>query len=224
MSKFVCWFTKLTGWLPFVLTCRPTYYFEDEKEQDRRIKGSAIVMPDHHDIFDFAAMMFAFWGRDMHCVVAELMFNKSKLFGWFLRRLGCIRVDRNEQDFTFLTKSCEVLGRGGVVEIYPESRIPVAGEESPLPFKPSVVQMALESGAPVIPVVTNGKYFSKTPLRVLIGKPIDVRELYDESLSEAENIAVITTMLREKIIRLKDELQRKTTQKIKEKATEQSVL
>ena len=172
-------------------------------------------MCDHHAVWDFATMMFTFPGRILRCIIAELMFEKSKLFGWFLKNLGGIRVDRNEQDFTFVSKSCEILDKGGVVEIYPEARIPTKDEQTPLPFKPSTVYIALSSGAPVIPVVTNGKYFGKQRLRVLIGKPMDVREMFDDNLDERQNIEAITEKLREKIIQLQHELQSKTTKKEK---------
>ena len=210
MIKFLNGFVKLTGWPIFALIHRTKYYYEDKAVQSRKIKGKAIIMSDHHAVWDFATMMFAFPGRILRCVIAELMFEKSKLFGWFLKNIGGIRVDRNEQDFAFITKSCEVLDKGGVVEIYPESRIPNAGETTPLPFKPSTVYIALSTGAPIIPVVSSGNYFCSKRLRVLIGKPIDVRELFDDSLDEKANIENINEILRNTIIRLQNELQSKT--------------
>ena len=210
MIKFLNGFVKLTGWPIFALIHRTKYYYEDKTVQSRKIKGKAIIMSDHHAVWDFATMMFAFPGRILRCVIAELMFEKSKLFGWFLKNIGGIRVDRNEQDFAFITKSCEVLDKGGVVEIYPESRIPNEGEITPLPFKPSTVYIALSTGAPIIPVVSSGNYFCSKRLRVLIGKPIDVRELFDDSMGEKANIENINEILRNTIIRLQNELQSKT--------------
>ncbi len=212
MNKFVCWFTKITGWLPFFLLNRPKYYYEDRSVQGRRIKGKAIVMPGHTSIWDFAAMMFAFPGRCLRCVIAELMFAKNKPLTWLLKKLGAIKVDRQEADFAFVTKSCAVLDRGGVLEIYPESRIPTKAETRPLPFKSSVTYIALSSGAAIIPVVTNGCYFSKKRLRVLIGTPIQVEELYDSQLSEKENILRITDQLQARIAAMNADLQKRISQ------------
>ena len=89
-----------------------------------------------------------------------------------------------------------------MVEIFPESRLPLKGEERPLPFKPSAAYIALLSGAPIIPVFSNGAYFTKKRARVIIGKPMYARELYDDSLSEKENLAAISEAMREKIISL----------------------
>jgi 1-acyl-sn-glycerol-3-phosphate acyltransferase len=130
------------------------------------------------------------------------MYTKSKIFSFFLNSLGGIKVDRNAHDFSFVEKSCKILEKGGVVEIYPEARLPKEGEERPLPFKPSAVYLALESGAPIIPVYNSGKYFSRERVRVVIGKPINVQEMYREELSYKENIEAINEYLRGKIIEL----------------------
>ena len=217
MNKFLCGFTKVTGWLPFIIGNRPKVYYENKKLQSRKIKGKAIVMPNHCSVWDVASMMYLFPGRNLRCVVAELMFEKSKIFTWFLKGLGSIPVNRNTADFTFLNKSCEILDKNGVIEIYPEARIPLKGEERPLPFKTSIVYMALKSGAPIIPVVTNGEYCKKKRLRILIGTPINLLSLYDNKLPEKENIEIMTNMLRDKIKELSDELEKRSAKKQKSK-------
>ncbi len=213
MSKFFCWFVKITGFIPFVLFNRPKYYYEDKKAQNRTIKGKAIVMPNHVSIYDFATIMFTFPFRTLRCLVAEIMFNKGKLMAWFLTKLGAIKVDRDAKDFTFVDKGCSVLAKRGVIEIYPEARIPEKDEERPLDFKPSVSMLALLSGAKIIPVAHNGKFLKKERLRVLIGKPIDVETLIDESLDEKAQLDMATKKLQQKIKELTYELQQKTKPK-----------
>ena len=66
--------------------------------------------------------------------------------------------------------------------------------------------LALLSGAPVIPVFTNGKYFTWQRARVIIGTPIDAQALTDSKLSEKENLAAVTKALRDKIIDLERQL------------------
>ena len=62
----------------------------------------------------------------------------------------------------------------------------------------------------MIPVYTNGAYFSKKRARVIIGKPLYARELADDSLSEKENLERISAILREKIISLEKQLYEQT--------------
>ena len=131
---------------------------------------------------------------------------------FFLHLLGCVRVEREDHDFSFLTKLKRILDKGGVVEIYPESRLPKEGEERPLEFKPSYVYLALETGAPILPVYTNGKMFDAERERVMVGKPIYAQELYDRALSEKQNITNINAYVRSKIIELGKDLEKQQSE------------
>jgi 1-acyl-sn-glycerol-3-phosphate acyltransferase len=124
--------------------------------------------------------------------------------------MGGVRVDRNAFDYGSVARSQAILEKGGVLEVFPESRLPLKGEERPLPFKPGAAYLALLSGAPVIPVFTNGAYFSKKRARVIIGKPVFARELADNDLSEKENLVKISNALREKTISLEKQLYERT--------------
>jgi hypothetical protein len=62
--------------------------------------------------------------------------------------------------------------------------------------------MALECDAPIIPLYSSGEYFKKGRVRAAIGKPIYVKELYDESKSHKENLLDIAEIVRRKVIEL----------------------
>ncbi len=202
MAFLLNWFVKITGAIPALIVFRTKYYFEDRAVQGRRIRGRAIVASNHTALTDFASNLFAFPLNTLRCAVAEVMFNKGWLMNGFLRALGAIRVDRDVQDFSFLARAQQVLDGGGVVEIFPESRLPDAGDARPLPFKPSAVYLALITDTPIIPVYTNGEYYNTRRHKVVIGKPIRPTELYDSALGEKENVERITEILRGKIIEL----------------------
>ena len=195
------WFVKITGWLPQKLCFRTKVYYEDKKAQSRRIKGPAIIVSNHTSVYDYAVFLFVFFSRTLRYQMAEILFRKKGL-GGFLRSLGGIEVNRETHDTSCMGKSASILQKGGVVGIFPESRLPKPDEAPPLEFKPGAALLALSLGVKIIPAYTDGCYFKKKRARVLIGKPIDVRELYDESLSERQNIDAITEKLRQKIIDL----------------------
>ena len=201
LIKFWNAFVKITAYPVQKAVFRTKVCYEDKRAQSRRIKGSAVIVSNHTSVWDYAIYLFVFFTRTFRCQMAEVLFNKKPL-GLFLKMMGGIRVDRDARDFSFVAKSQEILEKGGVVEIFPESRLPLKGEERPLPFKPSAAYIALLSGAPIIPVFSNGAYFTKKRARVIIGKPMYARELYDDSLSEKENLAAISEAMREKIISL----------------------
>ena len=97
--------------------------------------------------------------------------------------------------------------------VFPESRLPKPNETRPLEFKTSVSYLALSSGAPIIPVYTNGSYFNKKRARVMIGKPIYLSDFLDESLDDKQNLELVTKRLREEIIRLGEQLNERQEKK-----------
>lgn len=192
------WFVKITGW-PVQFVCfRTKVLYEDRRVQGRRIKGPAILISNHTSVFDYAVYLFVFFTRTLRFQMAEVLFEKPML-GWFLRCLGGIRVDRGTHDFGFMPKSEKILEHGGVVGIFPESRLPLPGEEHPLPFKVSAAYLALTSGAKIVPVVTNGSYFNRKRARVLIGKPLYAADLLEEGADETENLRIVSERLRDRI-------------------------
>ena len=208
---FYNWFVKVTGYIVQKILVRNKIYYENRGVQGRRIKGSAIIISNHMSVYDVAIMMFVFPTRTLRCLMAEMMFSKNFFLTVFLKLLGGIKVDRNSHDYSFVSKCCKILRKGGIIEIYPEARIPKEGEERPLKFKSSAVYIALESGAPIIPVYTQGKYFCKEHNGVIIGTPIDARELYDSSVSHSKNLEGISEILRQKVIELGEELERQSS-------------
>lgn len=212
-KRIFVWFVRITGILPFWLFFKTKVFFENKKKQSTKIKGGAILVSNHNSVWDVAPVLFVFWRRIPRCLTAELMYKKNAFFPFFLNSLACIKVDRDSHDYSFMEKCCKILKEGGLVEVYPESRIPQPGEETPLPFKPSTIVMALESGAPIIPMYNDGVYFTSKRNHIIIGTPFYARDYYDESLSERENVEMITEKLRNRIIELRDELSRQESKK-----------
>lgn len=206
MNRFILWFTKITGapinWFYF----RKKVYYINKKSQSRKIKGKAIIISNHTSVYDVALYMFVFIRRNIHVLVAEIIYQKGKLFTWFLNKIGGIKVDRVSYDFGFMTESIDILNKGGVIEIYPEGRLPRNDEKELLPFKPSFVYIALESEAPIIPVYTNGQYGKKAHARVIIGEKIYLQDLYDPMKTEQENINYLSEYIKNYIVFLGEKL------------------
>lgn len=195
------WFVKITGWLPQKLCFRTKIYYEDKKAQSRRIKGPAIIISNHTSVYDYAVMMFVFFSRTLRYQMAEVLFKKKGL-GGFLRALGGIEVNRDTHETACIDKSERILKKGGVVGIFPEGRLAKEGETPPIDFKTGAAALALTAGVKIIPAYTDGNYFGKQRARVIIGKPIDVRELYDDGKTYRQNLGDLTVALRQKIIDL----------------------
>jgi len=119
--------------------------------------GAAIIAPNHFSTLDhfFVAMYLRRRVRFM---------AKSQLFkgplALVLKRVGAFPVRRGRGDEEAMQAALSVLARGGVVVIYPEggrSRTESLSERA----KPGVGRLALESGAPVIPVAIHGSQWAR---------------------------------------------------------------
>ncbi len=210
MIAFFNWFTKITAYLVQKLCFRTKIYYEDKSVQDRRIHGAAIIISNHTSVFDYAVMLFVFPWRTLRYQMAEVLFRRRPGLGLFLRQMGGIYVDRDARNFDFLRVSENILKKGGVVGVFPESRLPKEDEERPLPFKSSVAYLALTAGVKIIPVYTNGSYFQKKRARVIIGTPIDAESLLDPAADDKTNVCIVAEKLRERIILLGELLDEKT--------------
>lgn len=217
MIAFFHWFVKITGYIPERLVFGTKVYYRDKKRQSRRIKGKAIVVCNHTSVFDFAALMFVFPTRTLRALAAEVLYDGRPVLGTLLKCFGMIRVDRDAKDFSFMDKCARILDRGGIIEIYPESRLPKPGEARPFPFKPSAVYLALETDTPIIPVYSTGKLFCKERNRVIIGTPLNLRDMADEGLTPAQNMENLTEQLRGTVIELKQQLEARVEEEKKDR-------
>ena len=189
LIAFMNYFTKFTGWLPEQMVLRPKVLFENKKVQRRRIKGAAIIISDHHSVYDYLAYMFVFFWRTLRFQMAEVLFKRKGL-SRFLRALGGIYVDRDSHDFPCLTKSEAILRRGGVVGIFPEGTRNKENDEI-LPFKAGSFKIATKSGCDIIPIsiVNTSAIFEdnfpkikKAHVIIEYGKPIPTAGLPREEL------------------------------------------
>ena len=204
------WFAKITGWLPFLLAFRTKVRYVDKSIQNSRIKGPAIIMSNHIQLFDYVVYLFVFWRRTIRTQAAEVLYRRPML-GPLLKQLGAIYVNRETRDFSFCDESVKLLREGWVLTIFPEARLPRDGEVRPLPFKTSSAYIALKSGVQVIPVVTNGSYFNlKKRAQVLIGTPVMAADLMEEGKTEKENLRIVSEKFRGIIRDMAEDLARRT--------------
>ena len=213
MNKALTWFVKLTGLPVQYFYFHKKIYYEDKKHTSRKIKGGALIVSNHTSVYDYPLVMYTFFKRTIHTLVAEVIYEKGSFMTHLMNGLGAIRVDRNSYDFRFMQEMIDVLNNNKVGLVYPESRIPQEDEIGTLlDFKPSYVYLALQTGAPIIPVYTNGVYGKlkkqkKDRARIIIGKKFYINDLYDSSKSEKENIEFINDYVKNKIKSLGEQLE-----------------
>ena len=199
LNKFFLWFVKLTGVIPALLFFKPKIYRVGEKSQ---LKKGMILVSNHKSLMDFVLYLIVFFGKTIRFLMAEVLFNKGKLFASFLFGIGGIYVNRDNYDFSFMYETIKVLDKGGIVGIFPQGRLPVGDKE--WPFKPSVTYIALNSDAPIVPVYTDGNYGLFKRAKVVIGTPIDIHEFCTQKNPNEAEIKRLTEMLQSKVYELKE--------------------
>jgi len=165
-----------------------------------------IFMANHQSHYDIFAIL-GFLPVQVRFMAKKELY-KIPVFGWTLRALGHIRIDRynSKQALASYNRAAERIRNGASVFIFPE------GTRSPdarvLPFKKGGFVLAMKAGVPIVPISISGgcKVLPKHKLvlrrgviKMVIGKPIDTREYQLENkkalIERVRN--VITSNLRE---------------------------
>jgi 1-acyl-sn-glycerol-3-phosphate acyltransferase len=112
--------------------------------------GPALLAVNHVSVLD-GPLVYSANRRTVHFLVKKEMFRG--FFGWVLREVGQIPVDRAGSDRAALAAAVAVLRAGGVAGIFPEGS---RGRGDVAAVRTGIAWIALQSGAPVVPVAVLG--------------------------------------------------------------------
>ncbi|HAQ60023.1 MAG TPA: 1-acyl-sn-glycerol-3-phosphate acyltransferase [Microbacterium sp.] len=169
--------------------------------------GAFVLAPNHYSEFDPLIVAVAVWdiGRAPRFLVKESLL-RVPVVGWALRAVGMIPVSRGSispSSRSTLSEAERLATSGSGVIVYPEGTLTRDPGLWPMRGKTGAVRLALESGAPLIPVAHWGvqeimpRYGGRLrfwpprkPVEVMIGDPIDLsdfagRERQSAALVEA---------------------------------------
>lgn len=201
------WFAILQGfWLYWLFFKRKTYYEDGgRKRKSRRFKGAKLIISNHVSVLDYILNLYVVLPRKLWVVASEHAY-RNKLQGFGMKFFGGISCDRRIRSMRFVDRSAEVLRRGGVVQIFPEGMERYDGTVGP--FYPSYLVIAHRGGAPIIPIVTDGRYGFGRRTHILIGNEIDVRDYIttEGPIIPREELAAANEAIHEKFLSLKAEL------------------
>ena len=163
------------------LVAGPIRFFNRIKvygEENVPESGGLIICANHiaaKDVF----MIGASCKRDLSFIAKKELFS-IPVVGWFLRKMGAVRVDRGGSDVGALRKSVELLHDGKVIAIFPQGHRNPGVDPSTTEIKSGAALIAYRSGCTVLPVfiqTKNNKYRPFGRINIIFGKPISTSEL-----------------------------------------------
>jgi 1-acyl-sn-glycerol-3-phosphate acyltransferase len=114
--------------------------------------GPVIIAANHRSFLD--PFVIATMARRPMYYMAKVELFKHRWQAWFLNALGAFPVDRGGSDAESIATAKAILGRGEIVLIFPEGTRTRPGSLGKP--KRGVGRLALDSGAPVVPVAVIG--------------------------------------------------------------------
>ncbi|MFN2250814.1 MAG: lysophospholipid acyltransferase family protein [Anaerolineae bacterium] len=171
--------------LPYRLTFKVLevlfeHYFKAEVSGRENLPPPGVptlLVPNHTSAIDVPASGYAL--RRPGSFVAKAEATRLPLVGPYLKAVGAIPANRDQQDTEALRRAMNVLKSGGLMGIAPEGTRSPDGSLGP--YDPGFVWLALRTGAVVVPMAIHGTHelmpkSSKIPrrgtVRIRFGEPI----------------------------------------------------
>jgi glycerol-3-phosphate dehydrogenase (NAD(P)+) len=149
---------------PFLLI-----FFRMSRIGREHVPDGAVILASNHRSFLDPFVVGICLNRPVYFVAKKELFDR-RLAGWFLNALGAFPIRRGESDEESVETAKQILARGDALVIFPEgTRIREGSLGRP---KRGVGRLALETGAPVVPVAVHGTERARRGWRL---RPVKVK-------------------------------------------------
>ena len=174
---------------------KPIYRFEVFGKENFPKEGGVLLCSNHIDNLD-PPVVGINAPRPVYFMAKEELFNVPVL-GKIVPHLNAFPVKRGMSDREALRKGLGVLKEGNVLGLFPEGTRSKTGQLGK--GLAGAGFFALRSEAHVVPCAIIGPYKAFSRLKVVYGKPIDMKELRERKASAEETTEVIMSEIRKLI-------------------------
>jgi 1-acyl-sn-glycerol-3-phosphate acyltransferase len=159
--------------------------------------GAMLLAANHLSYMDiFAVSLFADSAGRYPVFLAKSSLFDIPVLGAIITKLGQLPVFRGQANAALVLREAELVARSGACVIfYPEATVTRDPDKWPMVSKTGVARLALETGAPVIPVghwgaqriLPYGDYVPRVlprkTVRVIAGPPVDLSEFAGQPMT-----------------------------------------
>lgn len=211
MSKII-YYIHLILILPLqIFFFKTKTYYEDDRKQNKRIKGSAIIISNHRSSVDGLVIALRFFFKRLHFIAANFYKDRLKTVKFIVRVAGGIFVDSEDNSFDFIEKCKRVTAKGRSIMVFPEGGFQHTYE--PSKFSTGYIMLAIKTGAKIVPIVNDFNYGLFKRVNLMIGNSIDLSGYTNAELTR-EKIKEINDEIYGKFLMLFYELKKKKAEKI----------
>ena len=215
MSAVSGFYSFAKGVLTPIMT--PWVKFSVTGEENLPTEGGFLLVSNHLSNVDPLCLCWYFMKRNtaVRFLAKKSMFSVP-VFGWIIKGMGLIPVNRDSNPSAVLAPTREALKAGEVVGIYPEGTLTRDPDQWPMEFKSGAARLALDTGVTVIPLSQwgpqdimapyNAKGMDMRPGRRIsyhFGEPVDLSDLIGPAGSEDAATARILAAVREGVGQLR---------------------
>lgn len=179
----------------------PKVYYVDKSIQKNRLTEPTILVSNHINHIDGTIIGTVFHKNIVHHLAAKDRFE-NKGMGWYLRHNGCIPIDRQNLDTSWIYQSIDVLrNKKENICIYPEGRH--GKNREILPFHSGVTTLAAMTRVPIVMIYNDGPYNFFKRTKIIVSTPIHLNP--PTNGMTADYIKEETENLRNKMLELQKE-------------------
>lgn len=181
-------FIYRTTWLICRL-CFGIYFRWRIHNEDRVPREGPVILAANHASFLDPPLIGSAVRRPINYLARESLF-RFPIFGWYIKALNSVPVDRDGQGAKGLKMILDRLLKGGGIILFPEGTRSSDGNLQPA--RSGVGLTVIKSNAPVVPVRILGSYKAwnrrqlfprPRKINIKFGKPIDFSDLREEAKS-----------------------------------------
>lgn len=158
------------------------YRVEIQGKENIPMEGKSIVCSNHFNLLD-PVFIGTCLPRKINYMAKEELFS-NKIFALILNKLGVFPVKRGGADISAIKTALKILKNEEIFGIFPEGTRSKTGEM--LEAKPGLAMIAIKSQSSIIPVAIIGNYKPFSKVKIIIDKPIDFSDYYDQKISTDE--------------------------------------